>query len=175
VCDIDLDNDGTLNDDDSCPLLADTVVKSGTLFDPNHGITVGDLDRDGIADVCDPDKDGDRVLDVDDRCSLFDDSVDTDDDGVPDECDPDRDGDGIDQNCDPDFNRCGCIGDLLPDDPTAGGDHDFDGIDTMNDICPCDITNRNCEAPDLIDPADLTGGSIIQQLSDPFSTGTSIP
>lgn len=53
-CDTDSDSDGVLDDDDNCPLVANTDQ--------------GDFDMDGVGDACDPDVDGDSVLNSDDMC-----------------------------------------------------------------------------------------------------------
>ncbi|MFB9271397.1 T9SS type A sorting domain-containing protein, partial [Lutibacter litoralis] len=55
VCDTDDDNDGILDENDNCPLIAN--------FDQL------DFDNDGTGDVCDSDDDNDSVLDENDNCN----------------------------------------------------------------------------------------------------------
>ncbi len=103
----DADNDGILNECDSCA--------------GHHDLA--DRDGDGLADGCDPcpddnpdDSDGDGVCDGDDLCPGFDDAADADGDGAPDGCDTcpddnpdDSDGDGV---CDSD-DACPGINDAV--------------------------------------------------------------
>ncbi len=85
----DIDGDGVLDDDDSCPTF------------PNAGILQRDFDGDGLGDLCDPDDDNDGVNDENDNCHFIanPEQTDTDEDGRGDACDrrgePDRDGDRI--------------------------------------------------------------------------------
>ncbi len=74
-CDPDDDNDGILDGNDNCPLLANANQL--------------DTDSDGTGDVCDDDDDNDGVLDGYDNCPLTynPDQNDRDNDGLGDECD----------------------------------------------------------------------------------------
>lgn len=73
--DTDDDNDGILDVNDNCPLIANA--------------NQADNDGDGIGDVCDADDDNDGVLDVNDNCPLIPNpnQADADHDGVGDVCD----------------------------------------------------------------------------------------
>lgn len=92
--DDDDDNDGILDVDDNCPLIANA--------------NQADNDGDGEGDVCDPDDDNDGILDVDDNCPFVANANQTDDDndGIGNVCDDDLDNDGV-----PNAN------DLCPDTP----------------------------------------------------------
>lgn len=112
--DPDLDDDGIINEDDTCPL------------NPNPD--------------CAGDFDGDQILIPADNCPLTPnpDQADWDDDGLGDLCDPgptsahsaDWDGDGIPNSQDPDMD-----GDSLPNhaDPDLNGDGIRDGDDLDHD------------------------------------------
>lgn len=88
VDDEDDDNDGVLDVNDNCPLIANS----------------DQLDTDGDTDgnVCDLDDDNDGVLDADDICPLTAnaDQADFDNDGIGDVCDDDLDGDGVPNSVD---------------------------------------------------------------------------
>jgi hypothetical protein len=116
---LDTDKDGIYDDDDNCPLDANTdqadLDKDGlgdvcdndddndTILDPADNCPViantdqADLDKDGFGDVCDDDDDNDKVLDPSDNCPLIanPDQADLDNDGLGNACDDDVDGDGI--------------------------------------------------------------------------------
>ncbi len=83
--DCDFDGDGIGDEDDNCPLVANTDQI--------------DTDGDGIGNACDDDDDNDGCLDVVDDNPLVA-SVDTDGDGDANDCDMDDDDDGIDDVCD---------------------------------------------------------------------------
>ena len=86
--DDDDDNDGILDVNDNCPLIANANQL--------------DTDNDGIGNVCDIDDDGDGVLDVNDNCPLTinPNQEDADNDGVGDVCDSDADNDGVPNSSD---------------------------------------------------------------------------
>lgn len=86
--DDDDDNDGVLDVDDNCPLLANANQL--------------DTDGDGIGNVCDADDDNDGIMDVDDNCPLIanPNQEDADGDGIGDDCDDDSDNDGVPNNVD---------------------------------------------------------------------------
>lgn len=83
VDDEDDDNDGVLDINDNCPLVANADQ--------------ADNDGDGEGDVCDDDDDNDGILDIDDNCPLTAnaDQADFDGDGIGDVCDDDIDNDGV--------------------------------------------------------------------------------
>jgi hypothetical protein len=117
ACDEDDDNDGLLDAEDNCPLVANNSED-----DPQT-----DSDNDGIGDACDlcPNQN-----DADQR--------DSDGDGVGDACDSDGDGDGI---CDPGRVQSyegECTGqDNCPFTPNpAQADRDGDGSGDACDLCP---------------------------------------
>jgi MYXO-CTERM domain-containing protein len=113
-CDDDKDGDGTANDGDLCPALAETYAT--------------DLDGDKLGDSCDPDADGDGV-DTEgnprDVCPLFSDAhqMDMDQDGEGDACDSDLDGDHFDNAMD-----------AFPLDPTEWADRNGNGIGDNRDF-----------------------------------------
>jgi gliding motility-associated-like protein len=74
-CDSDDDNDGVLDQNDNCPLTANSDQ--------------ADNDQDGLGDACDPDDDNDGVLDQDDNCPFIYNPFqeDRDNDGLGDVCD----------------------------------------------------------------------------------------
>ncbi len=103
----DVDGDGTPNDFDNCPLVANDQTDTdgddvGDACDncpavPNSD--QADINGDGMGDVC-QDSDGDGVFDADDNCPATPnpDQVDCDGNGVGDVCEPpdgDNDGDGV--------------------------------------------------------------------------------
>jgi hypothetical protein len=117
-CDGDADNDGILNNLDSCQL----VPNSGQTANPASD----DADSDGIGNVCDPDDDNDGDVDTADPCPLLAGVTDptnnacdndSDDDGIPDSIDvcafvasdnnADTDTDLLGDACDPDLDNDG--------------------------------------------------------------------
>ena len=70
----DVDEDGIIDSEDNCPLVANTDQL--------------DTDSDGIGDVCDTDDDNDTILDDQDNCPLVanTDQADWDNDGIGDVC-----------------------------------------------------------------------------------------
>ena len=144
ACFNDNDNDGIQNEEDSCP---DTLDWFGSFldvdFDGTNDWTL-DIDGDGINNSCDPDADGDGIPNESDICRFGNDRDDLDGDGIPDFCDGDPDGDGASR---PDGSRsenCPPQPDEFPFDSTRIGDFDKDGIDDLNDVCPCSHINPNC-------------------------------
>ncbi|NNF18692.1 MAG: T9SS type A sorting domain-containing protein, partial [Flavobacteriaceae bacterium] len=81
--DDDDDNDGILDINDNCPLIA------------NADQANNDMDAEG--DACDPDDDNDGIIDTEDNCPFTAnaDQADTDADGIGDVCDDDSDNDGV--------------------------------------------------------------------------------
>jgi VCBS repeat-containing protein len=121
------DDDGTLNNDDNCPLV--------------RNVDQADLDQDGVGDVCDDDDDQDGSPDLDDNCPVLEnaDQLNSDDDPDGDACDPDDDNDGLTDDAD----NCP----MLPNDDQADAnddgagdacseDDDGDGIADADDLCP---------------------------------------
>ncbi|WP_350287839.1 thrombospondin type 3 repeat-containing protein [uncultured Croceitalea sp.] len=86
--DEDDDNDGILDINDNCPLIANADQ--------------ADNDNDGNGDVCDNDDDNDGILDIDDNCPFEPnaDQEDGDNDGTGDVCDDDLDNDGVSNSLD---------------------------------------------------------------------------
>jgi len=80
--DEDDDNDGVLDPNDNCQIVAN----------PDQT----DSDEDTVGDACDMDDDNDGILDLIDNCPLVKnlDQLNFDDDGQGDACDDDKDGDG---------------------------------------------------------------------------------
>lgn len=140
ACASDFDNDGVPNDQDSCPLDHSSFADCGAAGCVYREF---DFDRDGIGDVCDMDRDGDGVPNLSDPCPQGDDSLDLDGDGAPDGCDADRDEDGWDDVCQQ-HRGCGCVPDMFRCDATRAGDYDGDGLDSLEDPCPCSPRREDC-------------------------------
>jgi photosystem II stability/assembly factor-like uncharacterized protein len=83
IDDDDDDNDGVLDVNDNCPVIANADQT--------------DTDGDGEGDTCDLDDDNDGILDTEDICPLIanPNQEDFDGDGIGDPCDDDVDGDGV--------------------------------------------------------------------------------
>ena len=145
VCDSDRDNDQIPNNQDSCPDNPDWLGLWDIDGDGRNDLTL-DIDNDGIFNSCDPDIDGDGVANEVDVCAYGDDADDLDNDGIPDWCDFDADGDGYDIHGGGPAPAVGCPAraDEFPMDPTRAGDHDGDGVDDLDDDCPCEDINPTC-------------------------------
>jgi len=143
ICSGDRDNDGIPDADDSCPDSFDWFGLRDIDLDGVNDLSL-DLDGDGINNSCDPDADGDGVLNETDICRFGDDADDIDGDGEPDFCDVDADGDGATMFDGIPDTGCPPQPDLFPFDPTQIGDYDNDGLDDLNDSCPCTHVNPVC-------------------------------
>ena len=100
----DSDNDGSPDDSDNCPDIANADQE--------------DIDNDNIGDVCDDDIDGDGVLNVDDNCPT-----------IPNSDQSDVNGNGIGDLCD---TECGLFD--SSDTPIAIPDNFDNGIDSSIDF-----------------------------------------
>ena len=90
ICDLDFDNDGIINDNDNCPLVANPQQENN--------------DGDDNGDACDNNDDNDDLLDNEDNCPLVanNNQQDNDEDDDGDACDDDDDNDGVpdtEDNC----------------------------------------------------------------------------
>ncbi|CAG2167865.1 unnamed protein product [Oppiella nova] len=162
LCDPDADNDGVINSQDNCPLVAnsDQLDRDGDGVGdkcdncPLHANSnQKDSDKDLVGDVCDTnyDRDLDGIQDNVDNCPEIpnSDQLDSDEDGLGDVCDFDKDNDGIKDNLDNcplvynpdqrDTNNTG-VGDA------CRGDFDGDGVPDNLDVCP---DNRKVYATDF--------------------------
>jgi outer membrane protein assembly factor BamB len=133
------DGDGTNDESDNCPAVA------------NPG--QADMDEDGKGDACDSDLDGDGVVNARDAFPYDPtESADTDGDGAgnnkdncPEVANPgqaDMDEDGLGDACDGDMDGDGVANeqDLFPNDPTEWADSDGDGTGDNGDAFPNDPT-----------------------------------
>ncbi|WP_417909518.1 thrombospondin type 3 repeat-containing protein [Candidatus Electronema sp. PJ] len=161
---LDTDNDGIYDDEDNCPLDANTdqadLDKDGlgdvcdndddndTILDPADNCPItpnpdqADLDKDGFGNVCDDDDDNDKVLDPSDNCPLIanPDQADLDKDGLGDVCDDDDDNDKV---LDP-VDNCPLIAnpdqaDLDKDGLGDSCDDDVDGDGIVNGQDNCQL------------------------------------
>lgn len=95
ACDDDIDGDGVLNEEDSCPRNREDF----DIFWPSEL----DMDNDGVGDACDDDIDGDGIPNGEDNCrrTVNPGQENQDRDGLGDACDDDVDGDYFHNNIDP--------------------------------------------------------------------------
>ena len=125
--DVDDDEDGVLDSEDSCPLSSLGWTSTPSI----------DFDSDGCMDWEDLDDDGDGFLDSGDLCPNTPNGETVNSDGCSDS-QLDSDGDGVDdetdafpedpsESQDTDGDGCGDNGDAFPDDPTQCSDSDGDG------------------------------------------------
>jgi hypothetical protein len=139
ACDEDDDNDGLLDAEDNCPLVANNSEDDPQTDSDNDGIGDAcdlcpnqndadqrDSDGDGVGDACDSDGDGDgicdpgRVQSYEGECTGQDNCPFT-----PNPAQADRDGDGSGDACD-----------LCPERTLITEDEDLDGIGDACDLCP---------------------------------------
>ena len=160
-CDPDDDNDGVLDGDDNCRLVANPGQR--------------DTDGDGLGDRCDPDNDGDGVPDGQDNCPLTPNANqrDSDDDGIGDRCDSDDDNDGVpdDQdNCQftPNPNQRDTDGDGVGD--RCDSDDDNDGVVDAQDNCPLDPNpgQRDSDGDGIGDRCDSNSSATLDWLRHPL-------
>lgn len=148
--DRDIDKDGVINPDDSCPTIAEDIDQfedgDGCPDEDNDGDGIkddedqcrdekedmdGDEDEDGCPDL---DKDGDKVLDEVDLCKEQPEDLDgfKDEDGCP---DPDNDEDGIEDSKDQCPNEKESVNGFQDEDGCPEKDTDGDGIFDSVDQC----------------------------------------
>lgn len=167
--DTDDDNDGVLDANDNCPLVANSDQ--------------ADNDHDGVGDVCDNDDDNDGVPDASDNCLLTanSDQADNDHDGVGDTCDLDDDNDGVPDatdNCPLTANADQADSDHDGIGNVCDNDNDNDGVPNATDNCPftanpSQTDNDQDGIGDSCDPDDDNDGA--QDASDncPFTANPS--
>jgi len=162
---LDSDGDGTPDDEDNCPTIANpnqsNLYGDNTLGDacedtdedgvndnldncPVVSNDQADLDGDGLGDVCDVDIDGDDVINLDDAFPRDgSETVDTDGDGTGNRADADDDNDGQsdahEELCSSDPLDAASISPDIDDNgipDCAEIDQDGDGFADANDNCP---------------------------------------
>jgi uncharacterized protein (TIGR03382 family) len=131
--DPDADGDSVPNEEDNCPLVANTDQ--------------GDADSNGIGDACSSDADGDTIANSADNCPLVanTDQLDTDGDDIGDACDTDDDGDQVLDGAD----NCPLVANAGQADTDSDGagdacddDDDGDDLADTSDNCPL-VANAN--------------------------------
>lgn len=165
--DLDQDDDGILDSNDSCPTEPEDL--DGHNDEDGCPETETDIDGDGIqneVDQCpevpedrdsfqdddgcpDPDNDADRVLDVNDRCPMDPEDLDSfqDDDGCP---DPDNDNDGVVDTQDNCPMEPGVIENRGCPDRDRDGDTVVDRVDNCPDE-PGTVENHGCREQQLVE------------------------
>jgi PKD repeat protein len=181
VCDDDDDNDGVLDVDDACPLIAGNV----------NGCP--DADGDGVADINDLcadtptgetvnvngcsdsqlDDDNDGIMNNVDNCTSISnaDQTDTDADGFGDVCDDDDDNDGVldvDDACP-----------LIAGNANGCPDADADGVADANDLCANTptgetVNSNGCAESQLDDDNDGVTNNLDQCPNTPSGAVTNV-
>jgi hypothetical protein len=152
----DTDNDDIIDENDNCPLVANTDQR--------------DTDGDGQGDACDLDDDNDSVADTFDNCDLIanTDQRDTDGDGQGDACDNDDDNDGVTDTID----NCPFV--INPNQSDTDGDGQGDACDDDRDGDGVPNNGDNC--PDLANPDQRdTDGDLQGDVCDADDDNDGIP